>query len=486
MFVLTGAVKLHRQRLGTATYQHHTMLVHEAMGRGAHRDAAEVIAALWNTGGYYTATGLARLRQLYSSDVQPVAKALTHLPTPEDFDALREDIAEALREINPADRHASPVIVVNSDPDLEKQQENLDFDKRRVWRILVGGNKLARGFTVEGLTVTYYRRATKQMDTLMQMGRWFGFRPGYRDLVRLYTTTDLHGMFEAACLDEEYLRGELRQYATPVDGGGSQITPRQVPPLIAQHRPDLRPTGRNKMWNARLVEKASPGASMEPVAYPKATETIKRNTELWLPVLDAAEQTVKFKVPGARTTYDAHIAVVSHRDLLQVLGQLTWLSRTTFQPELAWLRGLTPAQLRDWVVILPHQVRASTKRTVLGRGPYSIFERRRTTTGSFGVFSEARHRNAAHRIAGVPTEPDYPDPNADSLSRGNRGAVILYPVTEAKTLDGDPDGPIEPGRVTMATYILTPLSTTPANGKLIRWVTVDSLNPQAVVVDARD
>ena len=59
-------------------------------------------------------------------------------------------------------------------------------DRRNIWKILVGGAKLSRGYTIEGLTVSYYVRLTAQADTLMQMGRWFGFRPGYRDLVRLY------------------------------------------------------------------------------------------------------------------------------------------------------------------------------------------------------------------------------------------------------------------------------------------------------------
>ena len=39
---------------------------------------------------------------------------------------------------------------------------------------------------MEGLTVSYYRRRTRQAATMMQMGRWFGFRAGYKDLVRLY------------------------------------------------------------------------------------------------------------------------------------------------------------------------------------------------------------------------------------------------------------------------------------------------------------
>ena len=50
--------------------------------------------------------------------------------------------------------------------------------------------KLSRGYTVEGLTISYYRRSARTADTLMQMGRWFGFRQGYADLVRLFIGTE--------------------------------------------------------------------------------------------------------------------------------------------------------------------------------------------------------------------------------------------------------------------------------------------------------
>lgn len=62
--------------------------------------------------------------------------------------------------------------------------------------IAVGGDKLSRGLTLEGLTISYFTRSASAMDTLMQMGRWFGYRPGYLDLCRLYTTTDLFNKFE--------------------------------------------------------------------------------------------------------------------------------------------------------------------------------------------------------------------------------------------------------------------------------------------------
>ncbi|HEY0700779.1 MAG TPA: hypothetical protein VGD43_23605, partial [Micromonospora sp.] len=262
-----------------------------------------------------------------------------------------------------------------------------------------------------------------------------------------------------------------------------QIIPRQVPPLIAQHRPDLRPTGRNKMWNARLEEKASPGRPMEPVAYAQDAEAIRRNTGLWLPILDAATDVRQFKVPGAGTTYRARIAVVDHAELLKVLNNLTWLEKGTLKPELAWLGKLAPEQLARWVVMIPFQTRGSTLRSISGRGPFSIFERDRPNGRSFRVFSESRHRNAAYRIAGIDFKPECPDGVADGYNDGRTGAVILYPVVEKGSAALDNADWVDPSAVTMAMHIVTPKNSAPAGGRLIKWRTVDGTNPSAVVVD---
>jgi hypothetical protein len=360
---------------------------------------------------------------------------------------------------------------------LEKNQEQLDFDRRHIWRIIVGGNKLARGFTIEGLTVTYYRRATSQVDTLMQMGRWFGFRPGYRDLVRLYTTPDLQELFESACRDEEYIRDELRKYAEP-GPKGRQIVPRQVPPIIAQHRSDLRPTGRTKMWNAKIVSKASPGR-MEPVSYPDSPKLLRHNAELWLPILDRARTETFFAgVPSGR--YKARIAETTHHEITALLGNLKWPDEEVFQPELHWLTSLSPDQLSRWLVYLPYQTGTSSLRAIAGRGPFSVFERTRTTSGSFGVFSEKRHRNAALRIAGIKLDTN-PDPAADALHKDATGAIILYPVVNRHTLEGDSRDEIDLGKIVMGMYIVTPMSSAPRGENLIKWRTID--NTTAIVID---
>jgi len=75
--------------------------------------------------------------------------------------------------------------------------------------IAVGGDKLSRGLTLEGLTISYYLRASKMYDTLMQMGRWFGYRPGYVDLCRIFTTVELAGWYKHITIASEELRKEF-------------------------------------------------------------------------------------------------------------------------------------------------------------------------------------------------------------------------------------------------------------------------------------
>lgn len=75
--------------------------------------------------------------------------------------------------------------------------------------IAVGGSRLSRGITLEGLSVSYYLRTTKMYDSLMQMGRWFGYRPGYVDLCRLYTTDLIFEWFNHITMATEEMRDDF-------------------------------------------------------------------------------------------------------------------------------------------------------------------------------------------------------------------------------------------------------------------------------------
>jgi hypothetical protein len=95
--------------------------------------------------------------------------------------------------------------------------------KDGLWVIAVGGDKLSRGLTLEGLVTSYFLRTSSMFDTLMQMGRWFGYRPGYADLCRVYTTPWLQLAFREITLAFEELRESFDEMARanrkPIDFG---------------------------------------------------------------------------------------------------------------------------------------------------------------------------------------------------------------------------------------------------------------------------
>src|SRR5690606_13946831 len=106
--------------------------------------------------------------------------------------------------------------------------------------IAVGGDKLSRGLTLEGLSVSYFLRASRMYDTLMQMGRWFGYRPGYLDLCRLYTTSEMADWFSVIAQATDELRGDFDRMAAT----GS--TPREFGHRVRSH-PGLLVTSKVKM-----------------------------------------------------------------------------------------------------------------------------------------------------------------------------------------------------------------------------------------------
>lgn len=121
--------------------------------------------------------------------------------------------------------------------------QRLDFSERRS-RIIVGGNILSRGLTIEGLTVSYFLRQSKQYDSLMQMGRWFGYRPGYEDLPRIWTAAATQEAFRNLARVEFELRDEIDSLAE------QGLTPMECAVKIRQ-LPGLLITGRDKMHAAQ-------------------------------------------------------------------------------------------------------------------------------------------------------------------------------------------------------------------------------------------
>lgn len=89
--------------------------------------------------------------------------------------------------------------------------------------IAIGGDKFSRGLTLEGLSISYFTRESKYYDTLMQMGRWFGFRPKYADLCRVFITDTIYRWFARIAFATDNLRNQITymcdEKAKPCDFG---------------------------------------------------------------------------------------------------------------------------------------------------------------------------------------------------------------------------------------------------------------------------
>ena len=112
--------------------------------------------------------------------------------------------------------------------------------------IAVGGQTLSRGLTLEGLTVSYFLRSSKTYDTLLQMGRWFGYRIGYEELPRVWMTFDMMSNFRDLATIEQEIRVDIKRYC---DEG---ITPMQLGLRVRQH-PTMAVTAASKMHFAEKV-----------------------------------------------------------------------------------------------------------------------------------------------------------------------------------------------------------------------------------------
>ncbi|HAE87148.1 TPA: endonuclease [Candidatus Marinimicrobia bacterium] len=155
-------------------------------------------------------------------------------------------------------------------------REALDYYDHRdgLSVIAIGGNKLSRGLTLEGLSVSYYLRSSRMYDTLMQMGRWFGYRPGYVDLCRLFTSRELNEWFCHITHASEELREEF-DYMSDVAGS----TPEQYALRVRTHPGVLQISATNKLRTAVTVQLTWAGRLVESYEFRKDADVIRRNLE---------------------------------------------------------------------------------------------------------------------------------------------------------------------------------------------------------------
>jgi hypothetical protein len=165
-------------------------------------------------------------------------------------------------------------------------QDVLDYFEHRdagLNAIAIGGAKLSRGLTLEGLTVSYYLRTTQAADTLLQMGRWFGYRDGYEDVCRLWTTPRLWQSFHEVTAANEELIHEFEDMAS------RGATPNDYGLKVANSMAGMIVTAPNKMRAGTRLRVGFSGAISETVVLhcdPVTADVNLRTVDSFVALLD--------------------------------------------------------------------------------------------------------------------------------------------------------------------------------------------------------
>lgn len=338
--------------------------------------------------------------------------------------------------------------------------------------IAVGGNKLSRGLTLEGLSVSYYLRASKMYDTLMQMGRWFGYRPGYVDLCRLYTSSELVNWYEHITVASEEMR---REFDTMFF---QRRTPRDYGLKVRTHPGALQITAANKFRNSRKMHLSYAGHLVQTWQMPLRPASLQaRNIQL------ARELVAALGAPDPkRSTRHREHVVWTGRDnfdrvsaFIRVFNSQLRTRQGETRPDV-YDRGMLAdyidtmarqGRIRDWTIVLINRAHGSAKTTfdvhnltvsvnltyrALGKGSsedvYQVTKAQIISPEHEALdLTDAEYEEALERTKadwkklGRDHAPIRPSgANIRYVRRDRAALLLLYPLTHAdKRKDGEPD-----------------------------------------------
>lgn len=231
-------------------------------------------------------------------------------------------------------------------------QDVLDYDSFKdtgIDVIVIGGDKLSRGLTLPGLSVSYFTRQSDMYDTLLQMGRWFGYRTGYLDLCRLYTTKVLNSAFEHIALASDELRREF-EYMHIVGK-----TPRDFGLKVRRHAV-LAPTAPNKRRHARdiVLYVSYAGSISESKSFSLDSSVLTQNFS----ALEQLIRALKTKPPTS-PKYDEGDGSQREYASSKLWTDVPWTTVKQFLSGYRTEEAATRASSRLWISYVDRQIQAS-------------------------------------------------------------------------------------------------------------------------------
>ncbi|WP_048508457.1 Z1 domain-containing protein [Chryseobacterium angstadtii] len=275
-FILTCAIR----RLRGHENKHNSMLVHVALlVKWIDRVASLVNEKTKEYANKIRSEDegiLQELKELYETDFVPTTdNVLENLDYKDirikqhSWEEIKGELKKAVSKIDVRSVHGT-----RSTTNLEYHNiEEIDYNRHDngLSVIAVGGSRLSRGITLEGLSVSYYLRTTKMYDSLMQMGRWFGYRPGYVDLCRLYTTEQIFEWFNHITMATEEMRNDFDEMTA------SHQRPKDFRLKVRNHHGLMTITSLAKLNFSTNIEISFSGTNPQTYQLLKMKSTIENN-----------------------------------------------------------------------------------------------------------------------------------------------------------------------------------------------------------------
>lgn len=259
-FIISSAIRILRGQ----EKKHNTMLIHCTR----YNDIQNAIATLVQEEFSRLKNGIINndnhvINELYSlwhRDYNKISVEMGY--DSHDWADIQGVIKQAVQKIE-----KRPSVINGSARDILDYKNNEDTG---VSLIAIGGDKLSRGLTIEGLTVSYFTRTSSLYDTLMQMGRWFGYRKGYEDICRIYTTDDLFNWYRHISTAFERLLLDFKEMVR------LRATPQEFGLRVLSH-PDMMATNAMKMRYSETIPLAYKGRFTETITLSNNNDIIEIN-----------------------------------------------------------------------------------------------------------------------------------------------------------------------------------------------------------------
>lgn len=399
MFGVIGAIR----RLRNQTAMPHTMLVHVSHKQNDQARIGLAIEAHLKSWRDHERVLPGSLRLMLSSALGD----LGDVSLPADRETVLDEAVTNLARIY--------VAVLNSDTG-----QQLEYDEKPGRQLIaVGGNRLSRGLTLEGLTVAYFLRTTSMADSLLQMARWYGFRAGYDDLIRIWTTAGIARWFVELALVEESLRDSI----SAMNHAGRR--PKEMQIRMRAHS-ELLLTSKSKSKMLEISRRSWSCENPQTILFPLCRpDILEQNVKLTATLL--AESAPSHDAYGGSLAYDVSAKAIAayvrsfvvHEDSLAFRGDLIadWILERAIVGELA-----------TWTIFVANPAR--DRQVLLGDRSFGLVHRSLTGAESIGILIDPRHEGVD--LHGGPDSyrrgENY---NARAMRRArprSHGLLIIYPL----------------------------------------------------------